>query len=97
MSETINNYQFDLAYEDYKAYVQCLKTVYHRLIFNFSTHHSVLFWQKRNEYWRNYPTLELGYAAFDSIESLEAEISKIHPEYALSRDFEEELIQNKKA
>lgn len=97
MSEPINNYEFDLAYEDYKAYVQCLKTVYHRLIFNFPNHHSIGFWQKRHEYWRNYNTIDLGYAAFDSIESVEAEISKIHPEYSLSRDLEEELISNKKA
>jgi hypothetical protein len=95
MSETINNYEFDLAYEDYKAYVNCLQAIYHRLIFNFPNHRQVPFWQKRQEYWKNYNTINSGYSAFDSIEALEAEISRIHPEYVLSNDFEEELIKNK--
>lgn len=96
MSETINNYEFDLAYEDYKAYVNSLKGVYHRLIWNYPNHERVPFWKKRQEHWRNYDTINLGYKAFDSIESLEAEISKIHPEYLLSTDFEVELNRNKK-
>lgn len=96
MSDTINNYEFDLAYEDYKSYVNSLKGVYHRLIWNFPNHERVKFWQKRQEYWKNYDTINLGYKAFDSIESLEAEISKIHPEYLLSDDFERALIELKK-
>lgn len=96
MSEPINNYKFDLAYEDYKAYVNSLQGVYHRLIWNYPNHERVKFWQKRQDYWNNYDTINLGYKAFDSLESLEAEISKIHPEYLLSTDFEVELNRNKK-
>lgn len=96
MSETINNHLFDLAYEDYKAYVNGLQGVYHRLLFNFPNHERVKFWQKRQEHWRNYDTINLGYKAFDSINALESEISKILPEYLLSNDFEKELLRNHK-
>lgn len=96
MSETVNNYEFDLAYEDYKAYVNDLLTVYHRLIWNFPNHERVKFWEKRQEYWKNYNTINLGYKAFDSIEALEAEITKIHPEAILANDLETALIKLRK-
>lgn len=96
MSETINNHLFDLAYEDYKAYVNGLQTVYHRLIWNFPNHEMVKFWGIRQEHWRNYKKLSQGYKAFNSIEELEEEIYKIVPEYFLSKALEKELICNQK-
>ncbi len=75
MSETINNHLFDLAYEDYKAYVNGLQGVYHRLLFNFPNHERVKFWQKRQEHWRNYDTINLGYFGIHFIQDL---INKIH-------------------
>lgn len=95
--ETINNYEFDLAYEDYKGYVNSLKAVYFRLIYNFPNHERVKFWQKRQEYWKNYDLINLGYKAFDSIETLEAEITKIHPESILADDLETTLHKLNKA
>lgn len=80
MEETINNYDFDLAYEDYKAYYGDLVTVYHRLLWNFPNHESARFWKKRQEFWEKYELIKLGYAAFDSLAALEKEISKIHAE-----------------
>lgn len=97
MSETINNYEFDLAYGSYKAYVNELRGVYHRLIWNFPNHERVKFWEKRKEYWQNYDTINLGYKAFDSIQALDTEILKILPESVLAEDLEVELLRNKKA
>lgn len=93
-NETINNYEFDLAYEDYKAYVGDLKTVYHRLIWNYPNHERVKFWEKRQEYWNNYDLINLGYTAFDSIDALENEIAKILPEAVLANDLEIALHNN---
>lgn len=97
MSETINNYEFDLAYGSYKAYVNELRGVYHRLIWNFPNHERVKFWEKRKEYWQNYDTINLGYKAFNSIQALDTEIIKILPEAILAEDLEVELLRNKKA
>lgn len=96
MSETINNYEFDLAYGSYKAYVNELRGVYHRLIWNFPNHERVKFWEKRKEYWQNYDTINLGYKAFDSIQALDTEMLKILPEAILAEDLEVELLRNKK-
>jgi hypothetical protein len=97
MSETINNYEFDLAYGSYKTYVNELRGVYHRLIWNFPNHERVKFWEKRKEYWQNYDTINLGYKAFDSIQALDTEMLKILPEAILAEDLEVELLRNKKA
>jgi hypothetical protein len=96
MSEPINNHLFDLQYESYKEYVIGLKAVYHRLIWNHPNHERIPFWKKRQEYWRNYDTINLGYKAFDSIEALDLEILKILPEAILADDLEVELNRNKK-
>lgn len=95
MSEAINNHQFDLVYEVYKTYVNGLKAVYHRLIWKFPNHERVLFWQNRQEYWKNYSNVNLSYKSFDSIEALENEINQIRPEAILSEDFEKCLINRK--
>jgi hypothetical protein len=96
MNEPINNYEFDLVYGSYKAYVNELRGVYHRLIWNFPNHERVKFWEKRKEYWQNYDTINLGYKAFDSIQALDTEILKILPEATLSKDLEGELLRNQK-
>ena len=73
-----------------------MKTVYHRLIWNFPNHEMVRFWNIRQEHWRNYEKLKQGYKAFNSIEELEEEINKIFPEHLLSEALEKELNRNKK-
>ena len=97
MSEPINNYQFDLQYESYKQYITSLQTVYFRLKFNFPEHKMFKYWSIRQEHWRNYEKIKQGYKAFNSIEELENEVSKILPEHLLSEALEKELIRNKKA